>query len=186
MSDTGNWKYPGIINPADWHGFVYRIVNNTTGVQYIGKKQFYSVNRKKVKGRKNRKVVRKESNWKAYTGSSKYLNKDIEEIGIENFTFLIESLHETKGSLHYREMEMQVDEDVLRAKLEDNVTRKYYNRMIANIRYLPPEENSKETDYKVSTTLRERCRNTNHHKYDEMNDEEKLQWDLEYKIDKPS
>lgn len=183
MEDNGHWEYPGEFDVTEWFGFVYRIINNQNQKHYLGKKQFHSITRKKIKDRKNRKVIRKESDWRKYTGSSTYLNADIDEIGKENFTFLIESLHKTKGSLHYREIEMQVDEDVLRATVnEGTADRKYYNKMIGHIRFLPPEEHSEETRHKIRTTLRTHWRNTDQHYYDTMSNEEKHDWDMKYRI----
>ena len=67
--------------PEGIFGFVYLITNLKTSKKYIGRKYFYSVRRIKVKGKKNRKVIRKESNWKIYMGSNKDLNSDIENVG---------------------------------------------------------------------------------------------------------
>jgi len=138
MGEYGHWQYPGDINVNDWFGFVYRIVELDTGREYIGKKQFHSHTRKKVAGRKNRKRVIKESDWKTYTGSSKSLNERMNEIGKDKYSFFIESLHETRGSLFYAEVEKQIKENVLREKLDDG-TPKYYNRLIAGVKFTPPE-----------------------------------------------
>jgi hypothetical protein len=144
MTNMGHWQCPfNHINIDEWEGFVYRIIDKVTGKEYIGKKQFWSVNRIKVKGRSNKKVVRKESDWKSYTGSSLKLNDAIKEYGKDKFIFLIESLHETKSSLHYGEILVQIHEDVLRAKLP-NGQRKYYNGMINSVKYTPPELTDRE------------------------------------------
>jgi hypothetical protein len=146
--DTGHWEFPHEFDPQDWFGFIYRIVEIPTGRQYIGKKQFWSNRTKKVAGRKNRKHFKKESDWRAYTSSSVELNKSIELLGKANFSFLIISLHKTKGSLHYREVEMQVMEDVLRTRLEDG-TRKYYNGNISAVKFYPPTEHVDEVSMKI-------------------------------------
>ena len=52
------------LKPLDFFGFVYRITRKDTGRSYIGKKQMVFTRRKKVKGRVNRKHVKKESDWK--------------------------------------------------------------------------------------------------------------------------
>ena len=57
------------IQPTDYFGFVYRVTRKDTDRSYIGKKQLIFTRRKKVKGRVNRKHVKKESDWKEYTGS---------------------------------------------------------------------------------------------------------------------
>jgi hypothetical protein len=153
--DLGHWKYKKEFDIEDWFGFVYRITDLTTNEEYIGKKQFFGITRKVVKGRKNRKIVKKESNWKAYTSSSTHLNSAIREKGIENFDFQIESLHETKGSLTYAEIEAQVFEDVLRAKLE-NGSKKYLNKIIAAAKFIPAAQTLKESEYDFS---RRKCSN---------------------------
>lgn len=146
----GHWVYRSDkkLDPEMWAGFCYRIVDLDTGRQYIGKKFFWSTIRKKVKGRKNRKVVRKESDWMLYTGSSKELNSQIEKRGKHRFEFYIESLHETKGSLYYAEVQRQITEDVLRTKLP-NGERKFYNGLIAAVKFIPPTETVLEESYKA-------------------------------------
>lgn len=63
----------------DLFGFVYVIVNKTTKKWYIGQKQFHKVVKMKpLKGRVNKRHVKKPSNWVEYTGSSNCLNSDIE------------------------------------------------------------------------------------------------------------
>ena len=57
------WLYEGkeIEDDAidEYTGFVYRITNLKNGKQYIGKKLFKSTQRKKVKGKTRRKIVKK-------------------------------------------------------------------------------------------------------------------------------
>lgn len=154
--DLGHWEFDGTFDPNDWFGFVYRIIDLTTTQEYIGKKQFHTTNRKSVKGRKNKKIVKKESNWKTYTSSSTHINTAIEEKGKENFRFIIETLHKTKGSLTYAEVERQVLENVLREKLDDGVTPKYYNKMIAAVKFVPAEELTEEHKVNISNSLRKR------------------------------
>jgi hypothetical protein len=142
--DNGHWIYPEIIDVERWFGFIYRITNLKTNQQYIGKKQFWAFTRKKVAGRTNRKKIIKESDWKTYTGSSSTLNDLISSLGKENFLFVIESLHETKGSLFYEEVRKQISENVLREKLQDGSI-KFYNRQIAGVRFIPPEPTPDES-----------------------------------------
>lgn len=143
MYSYGHWQSPWKILPDEWFGFVYRIIDRETGKQYLGKKQFHSRLRKKVKGRKNRKVVHKPSKWETYTGSSRMLNEAIEASGMERFEFHIVSLHETKGSLYYAEILLQFKENVLREKL-DNGEPKYYNGLIGAVKFRPPEPTERE------------------------------------------
>jgi hypothetical protein len=101
-----HWLYKGKIieeAPEDCFGFVYLITNIKSGKKYIGRKYFGTTRRVKVKGKKRRKVIRKDSNWKEYTGSSKELNQDINTLGKLNFKFKILILGRTKGQVNYLE-----------------------------------------------------------------------------------
>ncbi len=138
--DLGHWIFDKEFDPDDWFGFIYRIVDLTNGREYLGKKQFHKHMRKVIKGRKNRKRIKKESDWKKYTSSSTHLNNAIEDRGKDKFKFIIETLHKTKGSLYYAEVEKQIMENVLKAKLPDNVTPKYYNKQIGAVKFIPPDE----------------------------------------------
>ena len=62
-----------------YYGFVYLITNETNGMQYVGKKFFWSKKTLPItKTRKRRKVTYNQSDWVTYTGSSRQLNEDIE------------------------------------------------------------------------------------------------------------
>lgn len=177
--DTGHWQYLGDFNPEDWFGFIYRIVDLTNNRHYLGKKQFQRHLRKTIVGKKNKKKVTKESDWKKYVSSSMHVQAAIVEKGKENFLFLIESLHKTKGSLTYAEVEAQINEDVLRAVLPSG-ERKYYNGMVANVKFIPPAESSDEALHKIGRTSRVFSQNTDHHF--QMTDEEKASWALTYRF----
>jgi hypothetical protein len=154
--DFGHWEYFRDFEPEEWFGFIYRIVDLTNGREYIGKKQFERHIKKKVKtkagGTRNRRVT-KASDWKTYTSSSVHINAAIEEKGKENFLFLIESLHRSKAGLFYAEIETQINEDVLRARLPSG-ERKYYNGMVGNVKFLPPIDSEDETQHRASKTTR--------------------------------
>ena len=101
-----HWLYKNkVLNeaPENYFGFVYLITNLKSGKKYIGRKYFATMRRVKVAGKKRRKVIRKDSNWKEYTSSSKELNFDIKKIGKKNFKFEILILGETKGQVNYLE-----------------------------------------------------------------------------------
>lgn len=90
------------------HSFVYRITL-TDGRYYIGRKQFYSLNMVKVKGKTRRRKTIKESNWQTYTGSSPILNRILDEHGtgiIQSRTIL--HLCATKSDSCYLELQEQV------------------------------------------------------------------------------
>ena len=79
--------------PEDCVGFVYLITNKLSGRKYIGKKlaKFSKTSYKVVKlknGNKKRKRIKSkiDSDWQLYYGSNDQLNKDISELGSDNFT----------------------------------------------------------------------------------------------------
>ena len=181
QEDYGHWLYPGQFSPEDWFGFIYRIIDLDTDREYIGKKQFWSTTRKPVKGKTRRKVVVKSSDWKLYTSSSKHVNAAIGERGKDRFVFLIETLYKSKAALHYGEVEAQINEDVLRAKLPSG-ERKFYNAMVANMKFIPPAELPEETKMKIRKSLAIHWQNTDNHYFNTMTDEEKAQWNIKYRI----
>ena len=145
--DKGHWEFPHDFDIDEWFGFIYRITELSTGKEYIGKKLFHSYCRKAVKGKKRKKMVITENDWKKYTSSSTHINEAIANLGKAAFKFEIESLHSTRGSLVYAEVRYQVTEDVLRARLPDG-TRKYFNGMISGVKYLPAVETLEEAKMK--------------------------------------
>jgi len=112
--NTGHWHYHKAIDIDSWCGFVYCITNTISKKRYIGKKVFH-FNRSlpPLKGKKRKRHIKVESDWRSYTGSSKQLNSDIDALGKDKFTFEILSLHESKSSLAYREVEMIIKSNAL-------------------------------------------------------------------------
>ena len=129
MIDLGHWEPDLDFSIDDYFGFVYKITNTQTQRSYIGRKQFHSYTRKKIKGKKNRKKIVRESDWRTYTGSSDILNEDIQRMGKDKFTFTILKLCVTKRDLGYTETWYQMTESVLDSKFPDG-SRKYYNNNI--------------------------------------------------------
>lgn len=136
--DTGHWRYTGRESFPEvldeLFGFVYRITNLSSAKSYIGKKQFWSISRRAVKGKKRKTTVKSESNWRDYTSSSRELNEDIQNLGKQKFMFEILSIHKTKAELSFAETMVQWKLDVLRAKLPDG-SRAFYNGRIEPIRW---------------------------------------------------
>lgn len=132
---------PQDFNLEDYAGFVYLITNLVDNRKYIGRKYFSSTTRKKVEGRKNRKITIKESDWKNYNSSCKDLKEDIKLFGIENFSFEILSVHKTKGETNYEEVAEQFKRDVLKKTLPCG-KREYYNSNILS-RYFAKEPSIK-------------------------------------------
>ena len=127
------WTYKGtevVALPEDCIGFVYIIVNVLTGKKYIGKKlaKFSKTTYKVVKlknGNKKRKKIKSkiDSDWQLYYGSNDQLNKDIAELGSDNFTREILFYCTSKASCSYIEAREQFNHRVLES--DD-----YYNGQI--------------------------------------------------------
>ena len=108
-----SWKYKTKILttvPEGALGFIYRI-DFSNGDYYIGRKNFYSERRVKVIGRKNRKKVVKESNWKVYNTSSTIVKERI--ASKEAHTKTILHLCASKACIQYWEVHEQVINCVL-------------------------------------------------------------------------
>ena len=134
--NNGHWQYPTEIDPTKYVGFIYRIDCLKNGMSYIGRKQFWSTRRVKVKGRKNRKVKKSESNWREYTSSSTHLNKDITAFGNNSFQFTIIQLCENKSQMAYYEPYYMFKYDVL-TKCDPQGKRIFYNRQIPACKCIP-------------------------------------------------
>ena len=116
--------------PEDCVGFVYLITNKLSGRKYIGKKlaKFSKTSYKVVKlknGNKKRKKIKSkiDSDWQLYYGSNNQLNKDISELGSDNFTREILFYCTSKASCSYIEAREQFNHRVLES--DD-----YYNGQI--------------------------------------------------------
>ena len=75
MVDLGHWE--GVLEEnADLpYGFIYKITNLTNDKKYIGKKQCQSIRKRPpLKGKKNKRHEKIETDWKTYTSSSNGLN----------------------------------------------------------------------------------------------------------------
>jgi len=110
---------------GDFFGFVYRITNNESGKQYIGRKYFYQ--KRKPRGGKRR--VTSESDWKRYYGSSAELNSDRKLLGNAAFKREILSLHTRLGDVNFEETKQLFLHNVLTETL-DGKTPLYYNSNI--------------------------------------------------------
>lgn len=110
--------------PDNMVGFVYCITNLITGKQYIGKKNFFSTRRVKVKNRTNKKKIKKISDFGTYFGSSNLLLADVQTLGSDNFKREILHLCKSKGWMSYLETKEQIEREVLLKP--DN----YYNNFI--------------------------------------------------------
>ena len=133
MIDLGHWVTDLEI-PEDPYGFIYVITNTDNNHKYIGKKQCKTIiKRAPLKGKKRKRHVEKDTDWKTYTGSCNKLNSDIESIGKDKFIFEIIRFCNNKWELSYFEMKEQLEKDVL-------ISDQYYNGIInARIGKIPNE-----------------------------------------------
>lgn len=111
-------------NIGDSIGFVYRITNKTNDMKYLGKKLFVSTNRlPPLKGKTRKRIVKKESDWKSYFGSSEEVKMLVEQLGVDAFHREILYVCKSKGEMSYIEAKLQFQYDVL---LRDD----YYNGIV--------------------------------------------------------
>ena len=114
---------------SDKFGFVYIITNLQNGKAYIGCKQYIIQSR----------LREKESNWRIYTGSSKWLNEDIDKIGKKHFKFEIIAEYKNRRSLRYYELYYQMKYNVLSSTMEGSDEPAYYNSRVGGKFYRPVE-----------------------------------------------
>lgn len=124
--DCGHWILPLNVPclPEGVYGFVYLITNTVYQKSYIGKKQILTLRKRKpLKGKKKKRIDVVETDWKTYTSSSEQVNKDIELLGKDKFTFEILRFCYSKSELAYFEAKEQFDREVL-------LREDYYNGII--------------------------------------------------------
>ena len=131
MSYENPWLYNDKVFESedikDYYGFCYLLTDLENGKQYIGRKYFYSIRKKKG----IRKKVRSESDWKSYYSSSKKVKQIVLESGHNRFKREILSLYIKKGQVNYNETKLLFQHNVLEAK-DENGEKLYYNDNIMN------------------------------------------------------
>lgn len=121
------WHYqnkPYTETPEQYQGFVYCIYDNYNNRKYIGQKTFWTTKKlPPLKGNKNKRHRRIETQWRDYWGSSNALLKEVELKGEGFFKREILYLCANKNQMNYFETREQFDRDVL---FKDE----YYNGII--------------------------------------------------------
>jgi high-affinity Fe2+/Pb2+ permease len=113
--DNGIWSFDEQLDFNRAYGFIYLIYCSRNGMAYIGKKNF------KGAGKLNKGT---QSNWRTYTGSSKSLQADIAEFGVDAFEFYVLEQYRTKGGHSWAEIWSQVTVEV------PSNNHIWYNRLI--------------------------------------------------------
>jgi len=110
---------------SSYYGFVYKITIKTNNKKYIGRCNFWKiVKRPPLKGKKNRRYIKKETDWRNYYGSGgKEWQKIIKQVGKDNIKREILILCKTPWEVKYKEAELQFREKVL-------LKEEYYNGII--------------------------------------------------------
>lgn len=136
--------------PDNTHGFVYRIIHKPTDKMYIGRKILQNTTKVKlgkkelkelqgVVGRRpSYKMAVKESNWKTYWGSNKFLKELYKIEPKENFEREILICAPTKKLLTYYELKYQILYEVLEKPDEffnDNILGKFFTKDLADIKF---------------------------------------------------
>ena len=126
----------------DKFGFVYLITNLKNGKGYIGCKQYIFI----------RKLQEKESDWKTYIGSSKWLKEDIKKIGKEHFKFEVIAEYKNKRCLRYYELYYQMKFNVLSSTLEGTDEPAYYNSRVGG-KFYRPVESYQDPEFKKKMSI---------------------------------
>lgn len=97
----------------EFRAFVYVIRNEKSGKCYYGKKRLHFTTHKKLRHRKNRIKVLKESDWRNYWGSSSELLAEIQGLGTHCFNREILRFCRRLSESSYYELKYQMENDVL-------------------------------------------------------------------------
>jgi len=107
--------------PKNCVGFVYQITNIANNRKYIGKKLAqFKRSRPPLKGKKNKRRYKVDSDWRDYYGSNEELLVEIKMQGTENFYREILFYCYSKAELSYVEAREQFARKVLESD-------EYYN-----------------------------------------------------------
>ena len=121
-----------------WHGYIYITAHLETGRQYIGKKNFFHTQNKKLgkkesaalptaRGRKpTKKTIVKESDWKTYYGSS----DEIKKIPKDQLKRYLVRLCTSSKELTYYETKYQFTYGVLEDTkwINDNIQGRFFRK----------------------------------------------------------
>ena len=122
------WYYnnkPVTTAPEEYVGFVYEILDSLNQKRYIGKKLMWTTKKlPPLKGKKNKRHKRIETDWQSYYGSSDKLNAERKVTGNQHFKRKILIWCANKNQMSYHETRLHFELEVL---LKDE----YYNGIIS-------------------------------------------------------
>ena len=127
--------------PKDTYGYVYQTIHLPTGKKYVGKKSLI-YNLKKKLGKKELalhegqgrppkfKMVQKESDWKTYYGSHKFIKEEVKKGNQSDFKRMILQCAFSKKELTYLENKTLFSLAVLESNdyLNDNIEGRYFKK----------------------------------------------------------
>jgi hypothetical protein len=97
-----------------YQGFIYLIKRKDGKYGYIGKKNFWKIVKyKPLKGRKNKRYKKRETDWKSYWSSNTFLQKEVERLGEDKFERVILLVCDSKAMMSYFELYFQMRHRVL-------------------------------------------------------------------------
>jgi len=127
--------------PEGTYGYVYQTTHIPTGKKYVGKKTLIYNQKKKLgkkelalhegKGRPPKfKIVQKESDWKTYYGSHKFIKEEIKKGNQADFKREILQPAYSKKELTYLENKWLFCLEVLESDeyLNDNIEGRYFKK----------------------------------------------------------
>jgi len=117
--------------PENAVGFIYMIEHIPTGKYYIGKKNLKAKRTlPPLKGKKRKRKVIKESDWKKYMSSNQWIKEEVSNGGEENFKKKILQFCYSAKSLTYYELYWQFKYNVLADENShnDNLLGKFFRK----------------------------------------------------------
>ena len=117
--------------PENAVGFIYMIEHIPTGKYYIGKKNLKAKRTlPPLKGKKRKRKVIKESDWRKYMSSNQWIKEEVSNGGEEDFKKKILQFCYSAKSLTYYELYWQFKYNVLADEnsLNDNLLGKFFRK----------------------------------------------------------
>jgi hypothetical protein len=152
--ELGHWNYSGTDRDvSNCFGFIYLMYNHTTGMSYIGKRQFWSFRRGSM-------VKTGAALWRLYKSSSSHVKEAVKNG--DEFSYYMLGVFDTRAWTSYSEAHLQMVFDCLTERSTEG-ERMWYNNQIAPIKYIPKQDDKQlnelnlciERGHKILNKLRE-------------------------------